>query len=313
MIAVNKLIRNPYAWTNIMQERMEKALKELGYDDVVFYPEEDFFAGDNEFEVMMKFLDASMRWVLANKQNVDEFIFPDIECNPFGQLGFFFQDRTGLPFKFQTIVHCRADLDRYYKGMERYMHIHKKFDHFIFQLRDTQISFAHWGIPSHVTGGFLNRYDNQNVEKEFDVLWTAHRLLDPGKDPDRFMRIVQAHPELKFVAVIDRPHLPYIMTPNLTTMGFMVNEDLLALSRKCRYVLSTSLTETFGYTMMDAVSVGCIPVASDIPAHRELFPEKFIMKEDIADFTTTATDAELASIVAPHYYTESFRKLLRRT
>jgi glycosyltransferase involved in cell wall biosynthesis len=53
-------------------------------------------------------------------------------------------------------------------------------------------------------------------------------------------------------------------------LGFVSEEELGAIYRKSSIVLSTSLYESSSLPLLEGISNGCIPVASDIPAHREM-------------------------------------------
>lgn len=53
-------------------------------------------------------------------------------------------------------------------------------------------------------------------------------------------------------------------------LGFLSEEDLGEVYRESSIVLSTSLYESSSLPLLEGISSGCIPIASDIPAHREM-------------------------------------------
>ena len=53
-------------------------------------------------------------------------------------------------------------------------------------------------------------------------------------------------------------------------LGFLTEEQLRSLYSDSSIVLSTSLYESSSLPLLEGISYGCIPIASDIPAHREM-------------------------------------------
>jgi len=91
------------------------------------------------------------------------------------------------------------------------------------------------------------------------------RLRERGV-PFQLTLVGQGPLESRLRALLDRERL----TARLTLIRACDHDELLALYARADVFLSTSLYETFGLTVLEAMSRGCVPVAFRLPALREL-------------------------------------------
>jgi hypothetical protein len=291
-------------WTKPFLDRIEKAAKETN-SNVIFYPERvDRDVYDPKW--MAWYTWHSMEWLFENRPKPeDEIIFLSIFQMPVFQLFY-----TGLfDIKHSMIVHSEADVSRfkYFASSEYIIKYVKVVSNLIFQTKHTSLKYDKCKSKK-IIGGFLNRYDDCKDAKQESVMWSGYRVNDDTKDYAGFLKTVKANPNLKFVACLDQ-HISTIGYPNLTVKIGLNSEEYFNECKKAKYILSTSRADSFSYSLFDAISLGCIPVVSDIPQHKEWIPEKFVFK-DIPDFNITATNAELKKIVDYHYYADTFLRLI---
>lgn len=119
-----------------------------------------------------------------------------------------------------------------------------------------------------VTGLPLNRAEvirgRETVEKVPGRIAFPHRNV-PEKDPELAERIASQFPDCEIV---------YTRGRTRTKAEYY---DLLAT---CQICVSNSQQETFGYAMVEASALGCIPLVPDRLAYRELYPEQFRFKTE---------------------------------
>ena len=98
-------------------------------------------------------------------------------------------------------------------------------------------------------------------EKE-DIVVFPHRL-DPEKQPGEFdaMAKLVGLPKVKWLKSFDICH---------------TKEDYYQLLGKARVAISLALQETFGYAMLEATALGCLPLVPNRLSYPELYSETFV-------------------------------------
>ena len=117
---------------------------------------------------------------------------------------------------------------------------------------------------------------------KYNFLWVAR--LNEGKDPmtviDAFETMYQQHPAAKLFMIFQTEELlPVLMqklennpllTERVIIVGKKPHEELELWFNAADFFISASKSEAMGYAVLEAVSCSCIPIVSDIPAHRKL-------------------------------------------
>ena len=71
--------------------------------------------------------------------------------------------------------------------------------------------------------------------------------------------------------------------------------DILA---SCKICVSDSLQETFGYSMLEATALGCIPIVPDRLCYREMYPDRFRFA-GYPELSNLVSDALIAAAASP--------------
>jgi len=120
------------------------------------------------------------------------------------------------------------------------------------------------------------------VSVKEDLIIHAGRLGIPEKDSIRALQLFDGlrkrYPSWRLVLAgcmtpEFRKHLelyyPDSMGGSLYVLGTMGREYLFEWMARSKIVLSTNRSESFGYAVVEAMSLGCVPVTTDLPAYRE--------------------------------------------
>jgi len=116
---------------------------------------------------------------------------------------------------------------------------------------------------------------------ELFFLWVGR--LEKNKDPltvlKAYSKFLQDKPGSKFFMIYQSAPLyqeikSFIKENNLSDfielVGEVRHDDLEQWYSACDYYVSASHAEACGYTLIEAMHCGCIPIATDIPSFREL-------------------------------------------
>ncbi len=104
-----------------------------------------------------------------------------------------------------------------------------------------------------------NAYPHKNVERLIDAF-----QIFSEKHPEYILRLV-GKKDFFYKRLIEK-----VKTPNVEFMGYVNDSDLAKLYKYSRATFVPSLMEGFGLPALEAMAVGCLVVASDIPAFREV-------------------------------------------
>lgn len=115
------------------------------------------------------------------------------------------------------------------------------------------------GCPLHVVGAPFYR-DQVGLdpillyEREFDVIYSSR--MDKQNPGTMFMKVVAENPEIQFVCTSDPPdvfdNLVYAPTHN--------RQEYYSVLQQSRVYLSMATESTFGYGVVEAMSLGLIPI-----------------------------------------------------
>lgn len=122
----------------------------------------------------------------------------------------------------------------------------------------------------------------------------ANSLISPARREDFFLYIGPRRGYKSFETLVDamkietsakvvcvggeKPggiEVDFVVQGRLERMTNVTDSQLLKLFNTCKALVSTSLEEGFGMTLLEAASVGCPTIATDIPAHHEANPNAF--------------------------------------
>lgn len=126
-------------------------------------------------------------------------------------------------------------------------------------------------------------------EKENTVVLTGR--LDDEKQPWNFDNLAEQFPSIQFVKTIEL---------NLK------KADYYRLLGRSKVVFSSALQENFGFGVIEAVTLGCMPVVPDRLAYKEFYPKRFRYdnlngaKRMISDFLENHRDVSF--LVEKHQY-----------
>ncbi|MFA5715479.1 MAG: hypothetical protein WC998_07055 [Candidatus Paceibacterota bacterium] len=307
MVFINRLLASPNGWKILIQDRIEKALKETGVKNVTLYPDKDLAKNFHAYECA-KFVLYSMHWLLLNNDAIlktgDKLIFLEVYQMPIFQMIY-----GGLAnFNTEVLIHCSYDVSKFkpFDSSQTILEYSKVMPNKIFQTKATADTYGETIGRNKIIGGFLNRFEM--CKKEKYVLWTGYRVGDETKDYNKFLQIVKNNSHIKFVACLNQK-IDSGNYSNLEVRTGLDSYEFVDVCKKAKYVLSTSKSDSFSYSLFDAISFGAIPLVTDLLQHREWIPEKFIYK-DTPDFELKAEPEEMKKIVDYHYYADTFMRLI---
>ena len=114
--------------------------------------------------------------------------------------------------------------------------------------------------------------------RKYDVVF-PHRL-DRDKGVDDFLYLVKMTPELSYLITLANEPDPEVKAmfdlPNVTFSIGKSDEDHWADLANCKSVLSTAIQEGWGYAVLKALAVGCIPVLPNRAVYPELYSKSYL-------------------------------------
>lgn len=124
------------------------------------------------------------------------------------------------------------------------------------------------------------------VSKDIDVIFPFR--LNSDKGVDDFLTIATALPHVRFVVTV--PQLKQTLQTNTWYQKILPYKNIkfingqygikhLQTLARAKIILSCAQQETFGYAVMKAVSVGCIPIVPNRVCYPEFFDKKFLYKD----------------------------------
>ncbi len=122
-------------------------------------------------------------------------------------------------------------------------------------------------------------------QKKWDVVF-PHRL-QKDKGVEEFVRIIKLLPRIKILVTspLTRQQLSannfYYKLKNHPSVQFVYRVNNVNIGKflcKSKIVLSCSLQETFGYSIMKSIASGCVPVVPDRACYPEYIPSSFRYK-----------------------------------
>lgn len=136
------------------------------------------------------------------------------------------------------------------------------------------------------------------VERKYDFVWPFRFSDDKGYK--KFLHLAKELRRRGHTVVVTTPaeEIPASIAHDLFVMGVTVIRDAVKSSfwgvlSQCKVVVSTARQETWGYSVMEAVACGCVPVLPNYACYPLLYPEKYLYDPDaqigdVADFCVQA-------------------------
>jgi len=157
----------------------------------------------------------------------------------------------------------------------------------------------------------------ESKEKKWDVIF-PHRL-QADKGVERFISIIRSLPDVTFLVTspLTRGDVSTNVYygrlsrfPNVKFRYDIVDEDFLGYLSKSTVVLSCSIQETFGYSVMKSIACGCYPILPDGACYPEFFDKKYLYG------TTRKAAALIRNILSDrksnHHELVALRKKIRK-
>jgi len=325
MIYLNIPIGTTNGWSVRFNERIVKGLEKLGLtdNDVKMYPNYKIIDADNKLFYYLNWYGMeSVRWIYndlnANKKDFHKFIFLDsMQLVPSQIMAL---SELGYMFDYEVFAHLSKDYSGLVHHPIYYNQVESSFAHIIGNTDHTGVSYfgkkLNWDWRYRSVGGILDYY--MPHIKEDIVLWASGSPNNPTKDFATFLEVAMSYPSKSFLlAVHDKDFWVTNRDShfNIANIEVVYVKDYLEyekLQKISKYILSTSIVETFGYCIFDGISKGCIPIAPNVGSYRDILPRKFIYdKDDLSTikFHENAFDYEFNEIVTP-FYPENFVKRL---
>jgi len=122
-------------------------------------------------------------------------------------------------------------------------------------------------IIPRLVNPILFNYKTNYEEAKYDIISIGKKCECDRKNL-LMQRDIALNSNLKFVFVTDAfiPKRPNIIQFNFGSISDKKKAELLSQSK---FLLWTSFIEGFGMPVLEAMSTGCIPIYTDIPAHNE--------------------------------------------
>lgn len=116
-------------------------------------------------------------------------------------------------------------------------------------------------------------YEIDSSIKEDYIIW-PHRM-STEKQFNQLIEIATMLPNYKFVIAKGTKHICKSWLPsNITIKDNLCKQAYYELFAKAKWYLNTSLQETFGYTIQEAILFGCNIIAHDFACIPEMLPKK---------------------------------------
>jgi hypothetical protein len=138
-----------------------------------------------------------------------------------------------------------------------------------------------------VTGLPINHIPKQNCKKENIIMFNNRFSFD--RNSEKFIALNQKL-KLDFMLLTSSKYIynKYINT-NLKVELHENRKEYFKILKKCKFVWSDSIAESFGYAIAEAYLSGAIPILNDIPCYRELYPNSIYTSfNEMVDMIKTA-------------------------
>ncbi len=150
--------------------------------------------------------------------------------------------------------------------------VYKKSDAIIAQTKEQSILFTknHSRNPDSIIKNIIDieQEKNEEIQKDYSI-WVGR--LDKIKQPELFLELAKKIPNQKFIMIapIVLEHQKYgiylkkeiLKIKNIEYIEFVKPKEMMLYYQKAKLYVTTSETEGFSNTMMEAMAVGC-PVLS---------------------------------------------------
>lgn len=146
--------------------------------------------------------------------------------------------------------------------------------------------------------------------------------LEPNKNLAWLAKEARQNPDELFLVsgnidknVFSQKNQGLSFPPNVSFIGFASDEEVKGLMKHCKALLFPSFYEGFGVPPLEALSVGCPVIVSDIPVLREIYHDAAIYIDPsnasyhLSDLLAQQTKGA-AEVLASYSWDSSARKLL---
>ena len=104
--------------------------------------------------------------------------------------------------------------------------------------------------------------------------------IAPEKDLDKLFNLFLLLKDYKLTVIGDGPELPrfknlYASNPNIQFLGFVDHDNLTPYYQKADFHLVSSLSETFGFTLIESMACGTPVIYPNCSVFRSLYLEQF--------------------------------------
>lgn len=130
-----------------------------------------------------------------------------------------------------------------------------------------------------VTSSFTVNNPQAARERTLSFIWVGR--LDANKDPitlvDGFIRFLKVQPNAKLLMIFGTTELlteienrTRDFRENIHLVGHCQHSEMPGFYRAADFIISTSLFEAAGVSVLEGISCGCIPILSDIPPFKKI-------------------------------------------
>lgn len=315
MILINMPIPTLEGWTYNFYRRIKLFFQNYNISDlfnsVILYP--DFNEPLSQYKyylqsIIMRGAYKSLDYLYEHKEelrkirnNIDKIIFLDAGQGVDEQINFlrkeiFFNSLPPTyvlyyldPSYINNFNYKNDIIESYYKNALNYDNI-LVGNMFSIKHFNDYFGYEHFieGKNAHVVGGCIDNI-NINIKIPRSIFW-AGRYDNPTKDFDKFISIVNDENFSSYIFYIACPLKDYSnlinYADNFSNLRVVLANnayEYFKFSSNCKFILSTSKCETFGYSVFEALSTLTIPIVPDNYSSYHILPNelKYKNKEDI--------------------------------
>ena len=203
-----------------------------------------------------------------------------------------------------VLIQNHAETPKYWLRSQVQRQVFKRVDGFLFCARgqeniwkekgimgtDAKINFAMEGSTDFQMMDRKVARQKTKMEGDPIFLWVGN--LNPNKDPltilAAFQRFLIKNPEAKLYMIYRFGDLlsevqsligeSVLLRKSVTLLGSKIRKELEAYYNSAEYFILGSHQEGSGYSLMEAMACGCVPVVTDIPSFRMMTNEGSIGK-----------------------------------
>lgn len=111
----------------------------------------------------------------------------------------------------------------------------------------------------------------EQVNSSSELVVTTIGPIHESKGLSPIFTAAQALPTITFIWV-GEGNVPQDAPANIRFVGRKEHPELAQILQGSDVILSASVSESFGLTVIEGMACGCVPILSDIPAFREIVP-----------------------------------------